>query len=302
MIKNLILTGGQIRGLGYIGVLKAMEELNILPYIENICGISSGSIFALTYCLEFNSKELKDLVLKVNIDDLKENYSENLFKIIYDYGLDSGIKFERLIKIVLKKKLGNENSTFQDLHNFNPKKNLTVVGSNLTTMKTEYFSLENTPNMEIWKAVRISISFPVIFNKFDYQDNIYVDGGLTDNYPMEYFLDDIDNTIGICINSCKTLPEMDNFVNYLIRIVYILGSRKQQEACVKHKDNTIVIDVDVPITSLDFDEKTKSYLIDQGYQQFMEQIVSKKIYKKYVLKDIIKDVKFIIDNIIDNLI
>ena len=279
MINNLILSGGQIRGIGYIGVLKALEELEILNEINNICGISSGSIFALTYCLEFKSKDLKELVLKLNIDDLKETYCENIFNLVYNYGLDSGTKFERLIKIVLKKKLGKETANFTDLHNFNPNKNLIIVGSNLTNVQTEYFCLENTPEMEIWKAIRISISFPVIFDKVDYNNMIYVDGGLTDNFPIDYFENDIENTLGICVNSSKCLPEINNLHTYLLRIIYTLASQKQRQYCEKYKENTITINLKVDITSLEFDGKIKNYLINEGYNQFKLKLKEKKYIK-----------------------
>ena len=63
MIHNLLLSGGQIRGLSYIGVLKALEELDLISDVYNICGVSSGSIFALAYCLGFKSHELKSIVM-----------------------------------------------------------------------------------------------------------------------------------------------------------------------------------------------------------------------------------------------
>ena len=38
-----------------------------------------------------------------------------------------------------------------------------------------------------WQVLRISISFPFIFEKIDYNDKVYVDGGLLLNYHIEYF-------------------------------------------------------------------------------------------------------------------
>ena len=43
MIKNLVLAGAQLKGVCYIGILKALEELNLLKDIKNVLGISSGS-------------------------------------------------------------------------------------------------------------------------------------------------------------------------------------------------------------------------------------------------------------------
>tara|TARA_B100000524_G_scaffold347823_1_gene250634 strand:- start:4361 stop:5269 length:909 start_codon:yes stop_codon:yes gene_type:complete len=298
MINTLILSGNQIRGLGYVGVLKALEELNIKKNIKNICGISSGSIFALAYCLRFSYNDLRTFVFKINIDDLKEGYYENIFNLIDKYGLDSGHKFERLIKLLLKKKIGNENCTFLDLNKFNSDNNLIIVGSNLTTMKTEYFSMDTTPDMEIWKAIRISISFPIIFEKFVLNQQIYIDGGVTDNYPIEHFLDDLENTIGICIHSSNELPIINSLHTYLLRIIYILASQKERVYCKKYADNTIIINVNMNIASIDFSNELKQNLIDEGYNQFITKIKEKDIYKRYVnniTKELMDDIIDIID-------
>ena len=55
-------------------------------------------------------------------------------------------------------------------------KNLIIIGSNINTRRHELFNYENTPDMEVWKAVRISCAFPPIFQPFKYNDNYYLDG------------------------------------------------------------------------------------------------------------------------------
>lgn len=288
MIHNLLLSGGQIRGLSYIGVLKALEELDLISDVYNICGVSSGSIFALAYCLGFKSHELKSIVMKLKVEDIKEEYSENIFQLVYNYGLDSGGKFERLFKVILKKKTGDENCTFKKLKSMVKDKNLIVVGSNITDMRTEFFSAEKTPDMEIWLALRISISFPIIFNRVIYNNKIYCDGGLTDNFPIEIFSNDLPRTLGISINSKSTIPDIENFHSYVIRILYILASQKQQELCGKYSSNIICINLKSSISSINFEDSEKQYLISQGYSQFLDQFSNLSICKdcKNTLKKI----------------
>ena len=57
MIKNIVLSGGEMMGLCYIGVLKFLEENNIIPSIENILGISIGSLFAVMLSLNYNYEQ-----------------------------------------------------------------------------------------------------------------------------------------------------------------------------------------------------------------------------------------------------
>ena len=59
---GLALAGGGMQGIAHIGVIKALRELNI--DIDYISGTSSGSIFALMYALDYDTKEMIDMSKK----------------------------------------------------------------------------------------------------------------------------------------------------------------------------------------------------------------------------------------------
>ena len=279
MIKNLVLAGAQLKGVCYIGILKALEELKLVGGIKNVLGISSGSLFGLAICLQFSSESLEQMVLKLNIENLKDFQTDSVFKLFYTYGMDSGDKIEKLIKVILKKKTGNENITFKELRELFPDKNLIVGGSNLSLAKMEYFSADHTPDMCVYKAIRISTSFPFVFEKVDYNDNIYLDGGLIDNYPIEYFQDEIKNTIGISTTSLNSgNKDLSSFDKYMVQIIYVLSSQSERYMANKHKENTIVIKLNYRFDSIDFSYDMKKYLIDEGYKQFKEQILEKDYF------------------------
>ena len=227
MIKNLILTGNQLKGIGYLGILKVIYELDIISDIVNICGVSSGSIFAFLLCLQINPDSLINIINNIQISSFKDKNTD-LFRLFKNYGIDSGKKFTNVIKIILQNKLGNKNATFKDLHDNFPSHNLMIIGTNISTKQMEIFSYKNTPNMKLYKAIRISISYPFIFDKIDYKNNIYVDGGLINNYPIEIFKDELPYTLGICIYSNNGNTNIDNLNDYIIRILSILTSRLQE--------------------------------------------------------------------------
>ena len=139
MIKNLVLAGAQLKGVCYIGVIRALEELNMIDNIQNVLGISSGSLIGLAICLGFSSQSLENMVLKLDIENLKEFQTDSIFKLFYTYGMDSGNKIEKLIRVILKKKTGSEEITFRQLKELFPNKNLIVGGSNLSNAEMEYF-------------------------------------------------------------------------------------------------------------------------------------------------------------------
>ena len=86
MITNLVLAGAQLKGVCYIGVLKGLEELDMIKNIKNILGVSSGSLFGLVMYLGFSSYALENMVLKLDIENLKEFQTDSVFKLFYKYG------------------------------------------------------------------------------------------------------------------------------------------------------------------------------------------------------------------------
>ncbi len=62
--------GGAIRGLAYVGTIRALEELGI--EYDIVGGSSVGSIFATLVACGYKSYELENLFLKVNFDLFKD--------------------------------------------------------------------------------------------------------------------------------------------------------------------------------------------------------------------------------------
>ena len=51
MIKNIVFSGGGLKGWAYIGTIKALNEVVKLKDIEQIVGVSIGAVFGLFYLL-----------------------------------------------------------------------------------------------------------------------------------------------------------------------------------------------------------------------------------------------------------
>jgi NTE family protein len=89
---------------------------------------------------------------------------------------------------------GNGMATFADFkaHGF---RDLYIVAANLTKRRAETFSYETTPDVAVADAVRMSMSIPFFFEALYFdgkkfgQGDLYVDGGMYDNYPVHMFDD-----------------------------------------------------------------------------------------------------------------
>ena len=69
---NLVLQGGGVKGLAYIGALRCLEENNYV--IKNIAGSSIGSVIGALIIAGYNSYELESIVN--SIDYTKEYFSK----------------------------------------------------------------------------------------------------------------------------------------------------------------------------------------------------------------------------------
>ena len=91
IINTLILSGGGVKGIAYIGALKYLDELKTKEdlkvdiNIQEILGVSVGSIVGLLYILGYTYDELVDEIVSKNLSDLKQFRIKNFLQI---YGFD----------------------------------------------------------------------------------------------------------------------------------------------------------------------------------------------------------------------
>lgn len=189
--KNLVFEGGGVKGIAYVGALKELEDRGILQNVERVGGTSAGAINAvllsLGYTLQETQKVLSDLQFKNFMDD-SWGVVRDTNRLIEKYGWYKGDFFRSWIGELIRKKLDNENATFNDFRNGDCL-DLYLVGTNLSTRFAEVFSYEHTPRMRVVDAVRISMSIPLFFAavRDKIRDDVYVDGGVLNNYPVKLF-------------------------------------------------------------------------------------------------------------------
>jgi NTE family protein len=139
--------------------------------ISEVIGTSGGSIIAALIALGYSIDEIEKILREVN---LKDN-TDWSFNPLYRYGLMKGDKINEILKKYL-------NKTFKET-----KIPLTVTVTNIKTSKAVYYSTVNTPDKNIYEAVRASMSIPILFKYVILDNAICVDGGLIDNFPADYF-------------------------------------------------------------------------------------------------------------------
>ncbi len=191
--KNLVFEGGGVKGIAYIGAMDVLQKKQILPDIKRVGGTSAGAINALLFGLGYTNAETREIFLNMDFDnflDDKWGIARDTKRLIKEFGWYKGDSFKKWIKRMISYKTGNPNTTFADLKAEEKTKGyreLYFVGTNISTGYSEIFSYEHTPDMKLADAVRISMSIPLFFTAVKSGGNVYVDGGLLNNYPIKIF-------------------------------------------------------------------------------------------------------------------
>jgi NTE family protein len=188
--KNLIFEGGGVKGIAYVGALKALEERKIFKQITRVGGTSAGAINALLLALGFTLKETEDIMFSLDFNNFMDDswgIVRDTNRLINEFGFYKGDFFRDWVGRLIKEKTDNENSTFNDLKNRNFR-DLYLIGTNLSTGYSEVFSAEHTPRTRVVDAARISMSLPLFFKAVrNFRNDVYVDGGVFNNYPIKLF-------------------------------------------------------------------------------------------------------------------
>lgn len=192
--KNLIFEGGGVKGIAYVGALEVLSEKGIVDQIMRIGGTSAGAINAILIGLGYTFQETKDILWDLDFHKFMDDswgVIRDTDRLITSFGWYKGDFFRNWIGKLIKEKTGNSESTFGDVEAMKKKKGLKslyFMGTNLSTRFSEVFSNEHTPRMCIADAVRISMSIPLFFAaKRSMRGDVYVDGGVLDNYPIKLF-------------------------------------------------------------------------------------------------------------------
>lgn len=238
---NIVLAGGARRIIATVGCLKYIEEQNQLHLLKNVVGVSAGSVVGALIVMGYTVSEMIEFLYHSMKNNCTLDPLECL-NIFTTYGLNSGDMFERTIEDMIVRKFGEEfkDMTFLQLAK-KTGKNLVVTVSNMTKEKCEFFYVDTKPDMKISLAIRMSCTIPIMFKPIVMDDQLYLDGGLFNNFPMDFFDENANDVLGINL-VYTNYKKMDSFPNYLMFIIYSMIVKANPSSC--NAKNIINIEFD----------------------------------------------------------
>jgi len=276
-LRTLVFSGCGTRLIGHAGFIKSVSEHYDLEEVENFAGTSAGSFIASGLVLGYTPFEIKELLSKINYLNISNIDPDLLFNYFNGLGVDDGDKLEKLIKLIIEKKTGNSNITFGELYE-KTNKFLMISVTNLTSKKIEYISKDTYPDMPLYLAIKMSSSIPYYFTPVLWNNEMYVDGAILDNFPIDTF--DLSETLGMYMKkSDSEKEEIDNVLSFSLAILSTLLRNRETDLLDKYKDNTVVYDSDISMVEFKLSVEDRNMLFDEVYtltNSFIERLKEKE--------------------------
>jgi len=214
---GLVLSGGGAKGLAHIGVLKVIDSLGIK--IDYIGGTSMGAIVGGLYASGYTGQQLDSIFKTVNIDDLVQDNVPRKSKILFNKKNDDVYALSLPFRNF---KLETPNAFSKGLYNFNFLSQVTYHTRNIRDFKKlpiPFFcmatDIETGEQVVLDKgilpqALVASGSIPSLFYPIELEGRLLVDGGVTNNYPVEKLRElGADIVIGVDVQEAlKTRTEL----------------------------------------------------------------------------------------------
>lgn len=189
-IDAFVFEGGGTLGTAYCGALIEFAKIYPLSGVKKFAGSSVGSMIAAILAAGASPSQLYDVVMSIDYkkfeDDTWTGVVGDGVRLLNEYGVYKGDALEAYAEQQLESITGIPLITFAQLYTLNSNE-LVITGTNLNRRCTIYFNRFKFPNMPISQAIRISSSFPIFFRAYKFMGDLWVDGGLLNNYPLNVF-------------------------------------------------------------------------------------------------------------------
>jgi NTE family protein len=193
---GLVLSGGGARGFAHLGVYEAIKELGLKPAI--IGGVSAGSIIGAFIADGKSPAEAFEILTSKSLF--------NFVKIAFPRkGFVRMDAFEKMLRTELNAK-NIENLSIP----------LKIFATNLNTAELEAFD-----KGDLVDAIIASSSIPVIFEPRLINKQLYLDGGLINNFPADILREHCKTLIGVNLNPLGYAEDINNLKKIAERCFHI---------------------------------------------------------------------------------
>jgi predicted acylesterase/phospholipase RssA len=270
-VSALVLSGGGQKGMSAVGAIEEFHRhFQVLDTIRVFAGTSIGAILCAAFCTGSTPLDLLELT---NSNPFCHEYDILSFE--KTFGVDTGSGLRGFIRHLLK---DAATMTFEAVKR-RYGKDLIVCATNLRTRSPVYFSASTSPNLVLETALYASCAIPVLFRAAIIDNQMYVDGCLTDNFPVSYMLQQYPEFsgeilgVGFVTHLPCTLLDTWTLEQYLVSLMECCCHRVHKSVWPKRHVTVLELAVDAR-TALEFKppKGTWSVLYESGIRQARQYI------------------------------
>jgi NTE family protein len=189
---GLVLSGGGAKGFAHIGVLKVLEKAGVK--IDYIGGTSVGAVIGALYASGYNAKQLDSIFRDTDFNNLITDYIPRSSKNFYEKRNDELYAFSLPVNNF---KVGIPLSLSKGMFNFNLINRLTkhvkeIHDFNKLPIPFLCMATDIETGQQVVldkgylaKALIASSAFPSIFAPVELEGKLLVDGGVSNNFPID---------------------------------------------------------------------------------------------------------------------
>tara|TARA_B110000483_G_scaffold16092_1_gene17980 strand:+ start:1748 stop:2590 length:843 start_codon:yes stop_codon:yes gene_type:complete len=266
MFNTIVLSGGGWNGLLAIGSLIHIFETCDINQISKYVGTSSGAFICYLLCIGYDLYEIITDLLNMKLYELlKKANAQNYIRLWQDqYLYDFGETVGRALGELTLKKLGFVPTLSQLYQSTN--KTLVCHSYNMSTRQGVQISKDTHPHLSCIKAIQMSCSIPLFFDRCYHDGNLYIDGGIIDNFPLTPDLD-VPSTLGIVIDHCPGSTEPSGSIpGYLWELFMIVHSKVQQMQGVNASKGACIVKLCTKKSGIgDIERESVIHTITEGY-------------------------------------
>ncbi len=289
-ITHLVFAGNALKSICICGVLRYIYFYGLEKNIRDVAGTSMGSFFALAFALKISIEKLEELLHKtIKNENITRIYPNNFINLINNYGLKNSLEYLTELREYIKEVYKQDDLTFLELS----KKtgiNLYVSTTEVNSGTNVIFNVDDYPNVSVLDAVSASMALPVLSVPVIINNRYYIDGYLTNNFPIEVFShinDDFVMGVGINTRDEKNIKEIKNelslaeYYTNIFKMIYgNTDSLCYYDKILKHKNMLLitpppiksVIEPFITDEYMDYkiDEDTLNILFLQGFKEMSD--------------------------------
>ncbi|MBW3694165.1 serine protease [Vibrio sp. T187] len=295
----VVLAGGGAKGAAHIGVLKALEEMQI-P-VDYITGTSMGAYVGGLYATGMSADEIESFIYSINWNDgyrdrvnrsqrrVRDKEYEDRFQLTTDLGLRWGeirapkgvVQGQNMLRI-LRETTGN----------LTPLKSFDELAIPYRSVATDIIELEEViiDSGQLVDAMMASMSVPGALPPYEHDGRMLVDGGVTNNMPV-----DVARAMGadivIAVDISTDYKNEDDFTTFLTvadQLSNYLVRRSTQKQAKTLTEEDIFLRPDVgQMETTEFDKMPSAYLAgytiaNQLAEELSELSLSNADYQHYI--------------------